>query len=103
MSYKHPRLYLTPQQFEELPEYSCTMPTGTTPGKRWRRRDGAHDIAFIRRGGKPKWFVLEYSLTGFDGIKAADNKIFILWYKPVIRIPNPGRSVQHEKFKTSLD
>ena len=29
---------LTVREFEELNDYSCSLPTGTTVGKRWRRR-----------------------------------------------------------------
>ena len=28
---------------EELPDYSCTLPTGTTIGKRWKRRRNYYD------------------------------------------------------------
>lgn len=28
---------MTRRAFEALPEYTTTIPTGTTPGKRWRR------------------------------------------------------------------
>lgn len=30
---------LTEAEFYALPDYSCTLPTGTTIGKRWRRRE----------------------------------------------------------------
>lgn len=29
---------LTPREFRDLLEYSTTLPTGTTPGKVWKRR-----------------------------------------------------------------
>jgi|GEM_PF-3098374 len=29
---------LTRKEFNNLPEYSTTLPTGTTPGKAWKRR-----------------------------------------------------------------
>jgi len=29
-------VYLTQAQFDALPEYSCTDPTGTTIGKQWK-------------------------------------------------------------------
>lgn len=32
-------IVLTPREFETLPEYSCSLPTGTTVGKQWRRRE----------------------------------------------------------------
>ena len=40
---------LTPRQFEELPEYSATMPTGAYPGKCWKR--ALYDMP-PHRGGK---------------------------------------------------
>lgn len=32
-----PPLVLSRADFEALPNYSCSVPTGTTIGKRWRR------------------------------------------------------------------
>ena len=29
--------YMTMREFNELLEYSCSLPTGTTAGKRWKR------------------------------------------------------------------
>jgi len=29
---------LTREEFDALPEYSCSIPTGTTIGKEWKRR-----------------------------------------------------------------
>ncbi|OCC05144.1 hypothetical protein BA190_09515 [Labrys sp. WJW] len=75
-----PVLRLTPRQFLDLPEYSTTFPTGTTPGKRWRRLDGAYDTVFIRKGGKPKWMIGEYDPND-DG---KGPRIKINWYRPVI-------------------
>lgn len=31
---------LTPREFRDLPNYSFTLPTGTTPGKAWRAQRG---------------------------------------------------------------
>lgn len=73
-------LRLTPRQFLELPEYSCSLPTGTTIGKRWRRLDGAHDREFIAGGGKPKWIIGEYLNS------SGPAKVSIYWYKPVITV-----------------
>ncbi|GAH84170.1 unnamed protein product [marine sediment metagenome] len=30
-------IYLTKEQFDALPEYSTSIPTGTTAGKQWKR------------------------------------------------------------------
>lgn len=35
-----PLVFLLARELVLLPEYSHTIPTGTTPGKRWRRRTG---------------------------------------------------------------
>ena len=77
-----PILKLTPKQFLELSEYSCSIPTGTRPGKRWRRLDGAHDFAFKARGGKPKWQIGEYDPNCPKDAKT----IKIFWYRPIISI-----------------
>jgi hypothetical protein len=34
---------MTRADFDLLPEYSATFPTGVYPGKMWKRHDGAHD------------------------------------------------------------
>lgn len=49
--------------FNELAEYSCTMPTGVDPGKMWKRHDGAHDEEFIAGGGTPTWYLCWYGLS----------------------------------------
>ncbi|MCJ2051669.1 hypothetical protein [Methylobacterium sp. J-070] len=88
-----PRLRLTPQQFENLSDYSASYPTGTTPGKMWRRLDGAFDHAFIKAGGQPYWMVMQYDPTApsdaeIEHMKASGveppTRIAILRFKPVI-------------------
>jgi hypothetical protein len=32
------KVWLTLEQFKALDEYSCSIPTGTTIGKKWKRR-----------------------------------------------------------------
>jgi len=34
---------LTQEEFDSLPEYSCTIPTGTTIGTRWKRGEPYHE------------------------------------------------------------
>lgn len=85
--YTLPTISMTVREFEALPEYSSTLPTGTTPGKRWRREDGVYDRAFIARGGKPVWVVGEY-----DPNCPADAKtIKVSWYRPFFRVKAEGR------------
>ncbi|MFN3387481.1 MAG: hypothetical protein ACK40O_01005 [Allosphingosinicella sp.] len=55
---RYPPARLTPAQLLDLPEYSTTIPTGTTPGKRWRRalrpwRSGLSDEWWLGQYGKP--------------------------------------------------
>lgn len=75
-----PRLLITFAEMKALPEYSATLPTGVTPGKRWRRHDGAHDLAYIRRGGVPFWVIGSY-----EAIPGNTTKCAVVWYRPVIR------------------
>lgn len=96
-------LRLTHREFDDLLEYSASLPTGTTIGKRWKRLDGAHDHAFIKSGGKPRWMVGEYTreVVKSDPIVIGDLPedgelplinlrcrievvVEITWYRPVI-------------------
>ena len=77
-----PVIRLRPIEFTSLSEYSCSLPTGTTPGKRWRRLDGAFDHAWKAAGGVPRWIVGEYAAIPGD-----PKNIKINWYRPVICIP----------------
>ena len=95
-----PRLRLTPQQFDDLSDYSASYPTGTTPGKMWRRLDGAFDHAFIRAGGKPYWMVMQYDPAAPSDAEIAameargepvPTRIAILRFKPVIVIRADAR------------
>ena len=77
-----PRLRITCEAFLALPEYSATNPTGTTPGKRWRRLDGAFDAKFLRSGGKPRWLICQYDPDSPEDAKT----IKILVFKPIVII-----------------
>ena len=87
-----PRLHLTPRQFDDLPDYSASYPTGTTPGKMWRRLDGAFDHAFIQAGGQPYWMVMQYDpaapsdaeIDAMDARGEPRPRIKILRFKPII-------------------
>ncbi|RYF12751.1 MAG: hypothetical protein EOO77_16945 [Oxalobacteraceae bacterium] len=77
-----PVIRMHPHEFDKLRTYSCSLPTGTTPGKMWRRLDGDHDLDFKRRGGVPLWMVGQY-----DPDCPADAKdIKILWFRPIIKL-----------------
>ena len=101
-----PALRLTRAEFDALPEYSCSLPTGTAVGKRWKRHDGSFDRAFLARGGKPTWMVGEYTreVMVSDRVVVGDMppdrkgplinlrcrieaQVEITWYRPVIQGP----------------
>jgi hypothetical protein len=51
---------MTRATFDQLPAYNATSPSGVYPGKMWRRFNGAADLAFLRRGGRPEWCLCWY-------------------------------------------
>lgn len=56
-------IVLTKKQFDELPEYSCSIPTGTTIGKQWKKNIYAFDpYARDPRTGNviEEWYLHEY-------------------------------------------
>jgi hypothetical protein len=65
---------LTQRELDSMLEYSSSYPTGTTPGKRWKRRDGTG------------WVIGEYD-------PADDGKgptIAINWYRPIVAAEDGG-------------
>ncbi len=80
--YSLPTKRFTPLQFLALPEYSGTNPTGTTPGKTWRRLDGLFDPLFRRQGGIPMWIVCQYDPDCPPEAKS----IRILRFRPIITV-----------------
>src|SRR6185369_6564631 len=46
--------------FDKLHEYSASNPSGVYEGKMWKRNDGAFDIDFLAKGGKPTWYLVWY-------------------------------------------
>lgn len=71
---EHEYLKLTREEFNRLPEYSWSLPTGTTIGKRWRREQ-----VWDEEGQKKsRWWVGEY-------IVDPDPKMVgIKWYRVLI-------------------
>lgn len=61
--------YMTKAEFDQLPEYSCTLPTGTTTGKKWKRRVPYH----VGPGIKNDW---RFGMFGRD---LPNNQIEIIW------------------------
>jgi hypothetical protein len=74
-----PVLRIAQADFEVLPDYSATLPTGTTTGKRWKRLDGSFDRDFLALGGQPHWLIGEYGAPSADG-----KSIRVNWYRPVV-------------------
>lgn len=52
---KLPVIRLTQKEFEDLPNYSCSVPTRFTPGQTWRRAKRYHDQDL---SDSSKWHVL---------------------------------------------
>ncbi|NIE80031.1 hypothetical protein [Asaia sp. As-1742] len=76
-----PRLLVTLKYLENLPEYSCSLPTGTTPGKRWKGE--VHFQPYGKRSlPRIGWMISEY----YEGPELPPNRIGIHWYRPVIRV-----------------
>lgn len=76
-----PTMRMTAREFRSLLDYSGSLPTGTIPGKRWKRLDGAHDPAFIMLGGTPRWVIGEYGKVSADG-----KTIELHWYRPIVSV-----------------
>lgn len=71
------RFYLIrARTLEELPEYSCSMPTGTTIGKTWKRDENAYDS--LRCGYGRAWWIGRYEEHPDPA------KISIRFYFPII-------------------
>lgn len=83
-----PTLVLSKREFEDLPEYSCSLPTGTTIGKRWKR-----DRNFGRRSDRvgPEWDVAEYAESEIPGM------VDIHWYDVEIAHSGEVRDGKEQK------
>ena len=77
-----PTIRLSPSDLAALREYSRTLPTGTTIGKRWKRNanDGlrfpidAWGLRFVFPA-PPRWMMGEYAESTLPGM------VDILWYR----------------------
>jgi hypothetical protein len=54
---------MTLATFRELKEYSASSPSGTYPGKMWRRHNGAWDKQFLDQGGTAEWLLCWYAVS----------------------------------------
>ena len=57
ISEKDKAIILTKEEFDNLPEYSCSLPTGTTIGKKWKSKVNYNDSS---KG----WLLAEYIEIG---------------------------------------
>jgi hypothetical protein len=48
-------VYLTPSEFESLPEYSCSVPTEIVDGKKWKHK-----------AQNNRWVMGEYDSDGYS-------------------------------------
>lgn len=53
-------IYLTQKEFDDLLDYSCSLPTGVIVGKKWKRR-----VPY--RGEPYEWFLGEYRKSEREG------------------------------------
>lgn len=71
--------YMTMGEFKALSEYSTTFPTGTTPGKVWKREMWYNTS---RKAGTPsRWWLGQYGEIKGDHID-------IHWYEIFITVPD---------------
>ena len=70
-----PTLRLTQSEFNELLEYSCSLPTGQTVGKQWKRNDNAYRTP----AQPPRWSIGEYGIPYPEGHEYYGD-IPITWY-----------------------
>lgn len=52
-------VFLTRKEFDELPEYSCSIPTGTTIGKKWKMSNH-YMSGYVHGKTEEMWWLREY-------------------------------------------
>jgi len=77
------RIVLIQSELDDLLEYSCSLPTGTTIGKRWKKNVNAYQHP---HNPVPDWRMGEY-------IEDEDPEMVgIIWRRVVLLVPyQPGR------------
>lgn len=87
------QVYLTQQQFDRLPEYSCSLPTGTTIGKQWKANKTAFYCGRCKQSNwhcKCEQGMLKLPDDWFQGEYVPhpdENKTGIVWKRIVIMKP----------------
>lgn len=64
--------YMTLGEFDRLPDYSHTVPTGTTPGKRWKRRVPG------RHGEPDRWLMGEFGAPDGETVPIHWHDVYIV-------------------------
>lgn len=72
---------LTQAEFDALPEYSCSLPTGTTTGKLWKRDLSFRDPYHMPPHGRSGWMRGEYG--------ARVGKDVLIHWMPIVLAPVP--------------
>jgi len=74
-------------ELASMSEYSCSLPTGTTPWKMWKHNENAYPNVPGRPAKKAKWWVGQYREPEGDSVP-------IRWYEVIMRHgPMPTRYV----------
>jgi hypothetical protein len=81
MKPRYRAIHLTCDQLKQLLEYSLSLPTGQTIGKRWKCNRFAH-----YRDREPDWWMGEYSHKFMENGR---EMIKINWYKILIKGTTP--------------
>lgn len=83
-STKGKEIKLTQAELDKLSEYSCSLPTGTTIGKRWKKNTNAY--RGLPEGTLPAWWIGEY-------VEDPDPEMIgITWTRVRLMVPyRPGR------------
>jgi hypothetical protein len=76
-------------EFERLPEYSVTIPTGVCPGKTWRKRE-----PYATETAETVWWIGQYVEVPSDLRVCA-----IRWFE-VVLLQGPRRGNEPLRFKT---
>lgn len=82
---------MTEQEFSDLLDYSCSLPTGQTIGKMWKRDDNAYRPPLGQ--WPPYWWLGEYTGYSPDG-----GKVLIKWREILVISKLDERPVQLRLF-----
>ena len=83
-------IVLTKEQFDKLPEYSCSIPTGTTIGKKWKKNRYAFDpSARDPRTGNiiEEWYLHEYTKHSDPKMVGISTKMIVAILKQKAKHP----------------